>query len=69
MKIRGKKAIIQDHALLAKNYFAMADVIYQRSFGREMTDNEKQAIKTLEEQGLEHQRQASLFGNSFIMIL
>lgn len=63
-----RKKLHQNHSLLAARYAAMARAIQQRSRGKEMTDEEKKAVHSLEEQVAEHKRKA-IFRNNFIMIV
>lgn len=66
MKIRQRKTIIQDHAILANRLYKMASAIRNK---REVTDDTKRQIDDLEEQASIHKKMADLFKPDFTMIL
>lgn len=67
MKYQGRKTIIQKHSVLAARLQSMADSFYSRY--AQMTDEQKKAVRDLEEQALEHRRKASFNKDVFTMIL
>lgn len=64
-KIRHRKTTTQNHSLLAKRLHGMIAALYHEN----VTEENKLKIRSLEEQALEHEIKASLFNDSFIMIL